>query len=116
MRLPTPLRLIALDGQMLRDEGFARTLKSAHPGWMFQWKEIVYALPEGWEGIGEDIKHWCLRQGLAYPHSDKCWGAMVGGYVKSGGLREKRPIVLRKPRDLPSHASETRVWVRTSRL
>ena len=106
-----PLRLATIDGELARDEGMARALAAEKAAWREAWFWVVYWLPEGWEGLGEDIKHLCLAAGLAHPRKTGSWGAMVSGTM--GKMLEHRSGVWAKPVDEPSHASAKRILRKT---
>ena len=123
MRLPTPLRLIALNGlsleptgEILKDEGIVRCLKNAHPVWVEGWTNIVYEYPEDWTGTGEDIRIDVTKKLRLLPHSDRCWGSMVLQAMRKGLLEFRTPWVWRIPTDPTSHARPTRVLRRTGAL
>ena len=124
-----PIRLITLHGMpvkaptlpaptgaILRDEGMALCLKSAHPTWVRGWTDTVYAYPEGMEFTGEDIRLDVTRKLKLLPHSNRCWGSMVLRAMRSGMIEFKVPWIWRIPNDPSSHARPLRVLRRTALL
>ena len=87
-------------------------LPDKHAAWREAWFWVVYWLPEGWEGVGEDIKHLCFAAGMAEPRKYGSWGAMVSGTMGKM-LEHKDGGVWGTPVDVPSHASAKRILRKT---
>jgi len=110
------LYLATIDGQVARDEGVDQVLRAASPVWKKAMRELIYGLPEGWEGTGEDIRFMAKAAGVADPHSPRCWGALISASIKKGGLEFRVPWIWVTPRDVASHARSTRLLRRTTRI
>ena len=106
------LRLATIDGEIARDEGIDRVLKAAKLKWKRAIRDLIYNLPEGWEGIFEEIRFIAEAAGYR-PHSDKAWGAAAYVAIRNGALRYKNPIVEKEMTDPRSHARTSKVMVRT---
>ena len=51
---PRPhIRLATIDGEIARDEAIDQVLAAASPAWKRAVHDLIYNLPEGWEGIFE---------------------------------------------------------------
>ena len=95
MRLPTPIRLIAMNGALTgeeeRDAGISLGSANAHPAWKAAVRQYITAeLPFGWIGIGEDITQGCLAAGIPAPvwgrRPGNCWGAQIMHAIRLGLL------------------------------
>lgn len=107
------VRLVTVNGQLARNQGIALVIQNARSSWKRAWHDLVYSLPEGWEGTGEDIRFAVKAAGVSDPHSTKCWGAMVSAALGQKMLEYKIPWVWVPPTDVSSHARPTRVLRRT---
>jgi hypothetical protein len=93
----------------LRDEGIRSVLEDEE-----QWKDtvhrIIFGLPEGWEGTGEDIRLICERAGIGAPHHHNCWGGAIMAAKRSGVLvATGRWVNMKTPK---SHARASQVYRR----
>jgi hypothetical protein len=109
------LRLATINGEIARDEAIDRVLKAADPAWRSAVRDLIYNLPEGWEGIFERIRFMGEAAGLK-PHSSGAWGGMAQAAMRNGTLRYKSNMDMEKMTDIPSHARRSPVWVRTGRI
>lgn len=96
-------------GEALRDEGMSRVLENAGDAFKAHVYNLIWTLPEGWTGTGEDIR----MMASVYPHRPQAWGAIINAAGLRGWLRPTGQY--RKMRQRSSHARETRVYVRTER-
>ncbi len=115
MKLPTPLRLITLDGALTaeeaRDAGISLGSANAHPAWKAAVRKFIYELPAGWVGIGEDITQGCLAAGIPAPHKSECWGGQTMQAIRRGELECLNG--LRHMRVARSHARKSQLLRRT---
>lgn len=98
------------DGETARDAALDAVLRRDWI-WRAQIMDFIEALPQGWTGTGEDIRHAALDAGLSRPHSPNAWGAAIMNAVKN-----KRWLMwtgkVQSMRDKSSHARITRVYAR----
>lgn len=92
-----------------RDAGFASVAKNAG-GWRPAAIAAIAALPQGYEGTGEDIRLDLLKAGLAEPHHHNAWGEVTKEAIKRGLIH--RTGELRNMRTKRSHARATPVYRR----
>jgi hypothetical protein len=110
---PQPhLRLATIDGEIARDEGIAQVLAAASPAWKRAVHELIYNLPEGWEGIFEQIRFMAESAGF-YAHTSEAWGGIAQTALRNQTLRYKSPLVEEKMTGSRSHARASKVMVRT---
>ena len=94
MRLPTPLRLITMNGVFIseeeRDAGISLVSANARPAGAAVRQYIATELPLGWVGIGDDITQGCLAAGIPPPvwgrRPGNCWGAQIMHAIRLGVL------------------------------
>jgi hypothetical protein len=108
----TTLRLATIDGEIARDEGIAQVLGAASPAWKRAVRDLIYNLPEGWEGIFEEIRFMAEAAGL-FAHSSGAWGGIAQAALRSHTLRYKSPLVEERMTDITSHARPSKIMVRT---
>lgn len=98
------------DGAAARDAALDSVLRRDWI-WRSQIIDFIEALPQGWTGTGEDIRHAALEAGIGRPESPNAWGAAVMYAVKN-----KRWLMwtgkVTAMRDKSSHARITRVYSR----
>jgi hypothetical protein len=110
---PQPhIRLATIDGEIARDEGIAQVLRAASPAWKHAMRDLIYNLPEGWEGIFEKIRFKAEAAGL-YAHTSEAWGGVAQAMLRDQTLRYKSPIVEERMTGSRSHARTSKVMVRT---
>jgi hypothetical protein len=106
------IRLATIDGEIARDEGIAQVLRAASPAWKRAMRDLIYNLPEGWEGIFEEIRF--MAEGEGYPaHKSQAWGGVTQTALRNQTLRYKSPIIEGRMIDPPSHARTSKILVRT---
>jgi hypothetical protein len=59
-----------------RDDGIALVADNG-AGWHDRAMYVIWHLPIGWTGIGEDIRKLVLESGAGPPHDPNCWGALI---------------------------------------
>lgn len=106
------LRLATIDGEIARDEAIDRVLRAATLAWKRALRDLIYNLPEGWEGIFEEIRFMAEARGL-FAHTSQAWGGVSQAALRSHTLRYKSPLVEEKMTDPTSHARTSKVMVRT---
>jgi hypothetical protein len=100
------------EGEIARDEAIAQVLAAASPAWKRAMRDLIYNLPEGWEGIFEQIRF--MAEGEGYPaHHKNAWGSITRIWIDKGALRHKSPIVEEKMTDPINHARKSKILVRT---
>jgi hypothetical protein len=102
-------------GEVLRDEGIEQTLAAASPAWKLAVRDLIYNLPEGWEGIFEEIRHRAEATGW-WAHAPEAWGGIAQTALNNGTLRYKIPLVERRMLGPRSHARTSKVMVRTGKI
>jgi hypothetical protein len=100
------------EGEIARDEGIAQVLSAANPAWKRAMRDLIYNLPEGWEGIFEEIRLMAETAGLQ-AHKSEAWGGIAQTALRSQTLRYKSPLVEDRMIDPRSHARTSKVMVRT---
>jgi hypothetical protein len=114
------LWLVTLNGQLvpgevLRDEGIEQVLSAASPTWKSALRDLIYNLPENWEGIFEDIRLMAEAAGL-WAHAPEAWGGIAQTALNNGTLRYKTPLQEKPMTDPRSHARTSKVMVRTGKI
>jgi hypothetical protein len=112
MAVQPHLRLATIDGEIARDEGVAQVLRAASPAWKRAVHKLIYDLPEGWEGIFEEIRFLAEFRGL-YAHTSEAWGGIAQAMLRDQTLRYKSPIIEERMTGSRSHARASKVMVRT---
>jgi hypothetical protein len=103
------------DGQKRKNAGIARVLANSNPVWKNAWKILVYNLPPGWTGIGEDIRFMVEELNLPPPKlKEQAWGGLVSKVgIPLGFLEFVQPIIVRQMIDPKGHAKTSQVLQRT---
>lgn len=109
------IRLATIDGEIARDEAIDQVLAAASPAWKRAMRDLIYNLPEGWEGIFEEIRFMAEGVGL-WAHTSEAWGGIAQTALRSQTLRYKSPIVEQRMTGRLSHARASKVMVRTGRI
>ena len=110
---PKPrIRLATIDGEIARDEAIDQVLAAASPAWKRAMHDLIYNLPEGWEGIFEEIRFMAEGAGL-WAHTSEAWGGIAQAMLRDQTLRYKSPIVEQRMTGSRSHARTSKVMVRT---
>jgi hypothetical protein len=112
MTLKPRIRLATIDGEIARDEAIDQVLAAANPAWKRALRDLIYNLPEGWEGIFEEIRFMAEAAGL-WAHTSEAWGGIAQTALRSQALRYKSPIVEQRMTGSRSHARTSTVLVRT---
>ena len=114
MRLPTPLRLISVSGEILKDEGIKLSLSGVDPLVRAHWDQTVYDLHMGWKGISEEIRLMCEAAGFYAPKGKSgWWGSMTSASIQKGLLVKTNPPEIWRALDPKGHARDCRVLTRT---
>jgi len=71
---------------------------------------VIWRLPHGWEGIGEDIRRMVARE-VGSPHDPHAWGALISRAARQGYLMQREGT--RAMRAVKSKARQSLLWVRT---
>ena len=100
------------EGEIARDEGIAQVLATASPAWKRAMRDLIYNLPEGWEGIFEEIRFMAEAAGLP-AHKSEAWGGITQTALRNHTLRYKSPLVEERMRSRRSHARTSKILVRT---
>jgi|SRR5215813_12221408 len=99
----------SVDGKKARDAGLERVWENAGP-YKYQALQIVFDLPRGWIGTGEDVRHLVIAKiGPAYDYH--FWGALTREVKKRGWLVPTGNRVT--PKDKASHARPIDEYRRT---
>jgi hypothetical protein len=98
--------------EIARDEAIDQVLAAASPAWKRAVHELIYNLPEGWEGIFEQIRFAAEAAGL-WAHTPEAWGGIAQTALRNQTLRYKSPIVEERMHGSRSHARTSKVMVRT---
>ena len=100
------------EGEIARDESIAQVLAAASPAWKRAMRDLIYNLPEGGEGIFEEIRF--IAEGEGYPaHHKNAWGGIAQTALHNQTLRYKSPLVEDRMRSRRSHARTSKVMMRT---
>lgn len=71
-----------------RNEALQDVVENAGPTWAQQCRSLadryVTQLEPGSEFMGEEMRHWCLAQGLDQPHHPNAWGGVLGAAIRTG--------------------------------
>jgi hypothetical protein len=102
-------------GEVLRDEAIEQVLSAASSSWKLALRDLIYNLPEGWEGIFEEIRLMAESAGLQ-AHTKQAWGAIAQTALNNGTLRYKTPLVERPMISPRSHARRSKMMVRTGKI
>lgn len=100
------------EGEIARDEAITQVLAAASPAWKRAMRDLIYNLPEGWEGIFEEIRFMAEAAGF-YAHKSEAWGGITQTALRNHTLRYKSPLAEERMRSQPSHARASKVLVRT---
>lgn len=91
----------------LRDAALEQVIENAGLSWQQQAIACIRSCWLGREGITEDFRHTCERQGL-HPHHPNAWGALTRTMKRQNLLQETGQW--RSPKDHKSHARPTQVY------
>ena len=96
-------------GEILRDVGLSLVSKAGKSAWHRAAVAEVFQLPQGWIGIGEDIKKFVIPK-IGEPHDPHAWGAVWMHasrlkYIEKTGLHPNM-------KKASSHARESPQWRR----
>jgi hypothetical protein len=106
---------VVVPGEVLRDEGIDQVLAAASPAWITAVTALIYNLPEGWEGIFEEIRLMAESAGLR-AHRAQAWGGIAQTALNNGTLRYKTPLAERRMISPRSHARTSKMMVRTGKI
>jgi len=109
------IRLATINGEIARDEAIDQVLAAASPAWKRALRDLIYNLPEGWEGIFEQIRFMAEAQGIR-AHTPEAWGGIAQTALRNKALRYKSPIVEQRMTGSRSHARTSKVMVRTGHI
>ena len=98
------------DGKVARDAALDNVLRR---DWIWRAQIIAFieALPQGWIGTGEDIRHAATGAGIPNPPHHNAWGAAIMYAVKNRRWLMWTGKVV-PMRDKSSHARLTRQYAR----
>jgi hypothetical protein len=104
-----------MNGIRAKNAGISQVLANSNPVWKLAWRLVVYNLPTGWTGIGEDIRFMVEALNLPPPKlAEQAWGGLVSRVGLPSGLLEfVMPIVMRQMVDEKGHARQSQVLRRT---
>ena len=80
-----------------RDEGMTQAT-SRSSEWQERAMWVIWKLPIGWTGIGEDIRKLVLESGAGPPHHHNCWGGLIMYAIrckvieKTGAMKSARIV------------------------
>ena len=106
------IRLATIDGETARDEAIDQVLAAASPAWKRAVHKLIYDLPEGWEGIFEEIRFMAEAAGF-WAHTSEAWGGIAQTALRNQTLRYKSPLAEQRMTGRLSHARASKVMVRT---
>ncbi len=89
-----------------RDEGISRTLAHEPPPWLDRALGIIFWFPQGWEGLGEDLRQAVIAQ-IGEPHDPHVFGALTNTAIRKGLLQKTGQF--RPMRAVKSHARLSQV-------
>ena len=90
------------ESQRRRDEGIDLVGEKSS-GWHDRAMWVIWGLPLGWKGIGEDIRKLVLESGAGPPHHPNCWGSLIMYATRCNVI--KRTGEMKNARSVKSHAS-----------
>lgn len=97
-----------MNGTIEKEKGMARVTRSP---WQQEAHEAMSGLPPGWEGTGQDVRHFLMTDcEMDPPHHPNAWGAMISGAVRNKMLRPTGRYV--KAKYVQSHARKLEVYIR----
>ena len=85
-----------------RDDGIALVADNG-AGWQDRAMYVIWHLPIGWTGIGEDIRKLVLESGIGPPHHPNCWGSLIMHATRCNVI--KRTGEMRNAKSVKSNAS-----------
>jgi hypothetical protein len=72
------------EARAARDAGMASALAQAGLEWRIAVVAKSSSIPKGWEGLYEEVRHFCEEHGVWQPRVPQCWSAMCGAMIKMG--------------------------------